>query len=88
MSKLALTVEQVDSYVRKRVDRVLIGKSNSTPRRLHIPSEHDATDVSCKARTSLENWNEKPIAVYPPCYHKFCPWCVDRRFSIEVIDDE
>lgn len=88
MSKLAMTNEDVDTYVRDRVDRVLIGKSNSTPRRLHIPSEHDNTDVSCKAQTSLEDWNVKPINVYPPCYHKICPWCADRRFGIEVIDDE
>lgn len=88
MTELLDTSKELDSYVRDQVETVLIGKGTNSQRSLHIPSENDSTEVACKAQTErVEGWRPKPIDVYPQGYFEICPWCAERRFGVEVIDD-
>lgn len=87
MTELILTPDELDDYVRSRVDTVLLGKYKTTARSLHIPAQGGSDGVACDARTERDNgWQSKPINVYPPGHHRICPWCAEQRFGIEVMD--
>lgn len=87
MSTLALTEEELDDYVRKRIDTILVSGHTNSGRLLHIPSDERWMKPVCNARTQRNEWLDKPITVYPPNYFPICPDCAETVFDIEVIDE-
>lgn len=87
VTKIVLTKDELDDYVRPRVESVVISSGGNSSRTLHIQREGHAEPV-CSARLRTVNqWLEKSVTVYPPNFHPFCDHCVEERFGIEVIDE-
>lgn len=86
MSEVVLTTPaELDDYLRKRVDRILISRHTKSSRMLHIPSNEEWMQPVCRATTIHEDgWYDKPISVYPPEYHPVCVECAEQRFDVEV----
>lgn len=87
MTETVLTTDQLDSYVRERVETILVTPRNNSSRNLHLQSEDGWMDTVCKS-TTTHGWLDKPLSVYPPQYHPICPSCVEERFGVEVLRDE
>lgn len=85
MTELVETSEALDSYVRERVENVLLGKHSNNPRYLHLPLDTNPAETVCPKRTYYGTpWIEKPLNIYPPGFHKICRDCAERKFGIEV----
>lgn len=83
MSQIILDADDVDEYVRERVDSVLVGKGTKSTVTLHIPDGEG--DSICPYQTHREGgWRTKDFAVYPPGHHNICTTCVRERFGVEV----
>lgn len=87
MSEVVLTSDELDDYVRHRVESILITSCNNSSRMLHMMSEEDWMEPACNTTTRRGGWIDKPIAVYPPDYHPVCPDCVETHFGVEVTDE-
>jgi hypothetical protein len=86
MTTLVLTTEELDAYVRERVDTVLVNRHTNSSRTLHIESEENWMEPVCGTRAQYD-WLDKPITVYPSNYFPICPHCAETVFDIEVIDE-
>lgn len=85
MSQVVLKADELDSYVRDRVETVLIGKGTKTTFRLHLPDEPGSERSICPNETKREGgWRAKDFDIFPPGYHKICLTCVRERFGVEV----
>lgn len=86
MSEVHLRQEDLDAYVRERVEMVLIGSPTKTDKSLHLPASRDCTESVCRFRSQRDGWRVKAIAVYPPGHVSYCAECVERTFGVEVVD--
>lgn len=87
MTETALRPSQLDTFVRERVERVLITSCCNSDRLIHVISDEEWMQPVCNATVRRDGWLDKPISVYPPDYHTICPDCVERAFGVEVIDE-
>lgn len=85
MSQVVLDVDELDAFVRERIDTVLVGKWTKTSGKLHIPEEPGSTESACRYSPRREDgWRDKDIRIYPPHFHGICTRCVNVRFGVEV----
>lgn len=82
------TNDEVDAYVRERVETIVITSCNNSSRMLHMRADSSEIEPVCSTITRRGDWTDKPLAVYPPCYHPICPDCVELLFDVEVRCDE
>lgn len=88
MTETVLRPSQLDTFVRERVNQVLITSCSTTTKRLlHLMSDKDWMEPVCNAQKHRGEWYDKPISVYPPDYHRICPHCVEQQFGVEVVDE-
>lgn len=85
MSQVVLQRDDIDPFVRARIDTVLVGKGSKSPVTLHIPDGVGATETVCPYRTHREGgWRVKDISIFPEQNHDFCLRCVRERFGVDV----
>lgn len=87
MSEVHLRQEDLDAYVRERVEMVLIGSPTKTDKSLHLPASRNYSESVCRFYPQRDGWRLKSIAVFPPGHHPFCSECVKRTFGVEVLDE-
>lgn len=86
MNEVVLAPDEVDDYVRPKVDHILVSGRRNTSVTLHI-ERGDEMEPVCSAH-SPHGWVEKSVAIYPPDYAPFCSRCAEDYFGIEVSDHE
>lgn len=88
MSEVVLTSDELDEFVRYRVESVLISScSTHTNRILHMLSDEEWLKPACNTTVRRDGWVDKPISVFPPGYRRICPDCVELLFDVEVTDE-
>lgn len=85
MSEVALTTDELDGYVRTRVEMVLVTRHTTSSRYLHLKSDDEWLEPVCNTRS--DSWMDRSIDVYPPNYFEVCPHCVETRFDVEVMSE-
>jgi hypothetical protein len=89
VTEVVLTPDDLDEFVRPRVEWVLISGHTNSSRTLHIKSDEHWMEPVCHTRVQHDGgWLDKPISVFPPDYRPFCTQCVEMKYGIEVVDDD
>lgn len=87
MTETVLATDDLDAFIRERVDQVLITSCCNSDRIIHVLSEDEWMDPVCNATIRRGEWLDKPISIYPEDYHDVCPDCVETRFGVEVVSE-
>lgn len=87
MTETVLATDDLDEFIRHRVERVLITSCCNSDRLIHVLSDEEWMQPSCDVTVTRGEWLDKPISIFPSGYHDICPTCVEQRFGVEVEDE-
>lgn len=87
MSEVVVSSDELDDYVRPRVEMVLVSQRRNTSITLHLMDDEHWMEPACHAHAKY-GWVDKSVTLYPRNYAPFCTYCVEEHFGIEVSNDE
>lgn len=89
MSSVVSSKDDLDSYLRDKVETILVSGRRNTSITLHLRSHRNQMVPLCGAQTIRDDgWLDKSVAVYPPGFAPFCSQCAKKRFDVEVASNE
>lgn len=86
MTEVVLRKDELDDYVRPKVEMVLVSQRRNTSITLHLMDDERWMEPVCGAYARY-GWIDKSIELYPRNYAPFCTYCVETHFGIEVTDE-